>query len=114
MRTLVCALSLWVTASFGTASAQTEVLGPDQWPKTMSEAVEQITSGMKEEDKALIRRTSRNDLVLFHFSWGMGIRNAYGLWRGNRDLLVSACGRPCHPDDASMLIIEAVWTELRK
>ncbi len=29
-------------------------------------------------------------------------------------LTVSACGQPCHPDDASMRIIEAVWQALQK
>jgi hypothetical protein len=43
----------------------------------------------------------------------MRIRNRYGLWRGNDKLILSACGQPCHPDDASMKIIEAIWEEFR-
>ena len=86
----------------------------NKWPKTVAEAVTDIVGGMSEEDKQLVRQTSKKDLISFHLGWGMGIRNNYGLWRGNRDLLTSACGKPCHPDDASMIIIEAVWAELRR
>lgn len=32
---------------------------------------------------------------------------------GNDKLILSACGRPCHPDDASMKIIEALWQALQ-
>lgn len=42
----------------------------------------------------------------------MGIRNAYGLWGGNQELIISACGGRGQPDDASMRIIEAVWRRL--
>jgi hypothetical protein len=68
---------------------------------------------MSEKDKELVRKTHHGDLVLFHHGWGTGIRNYYGLWRGNKKLIKSACGRPCQPDDASMVIIGAVWQELQ-
>lgn len=48
----------------------------------------------------------------------MGIRNAFGLWGGNVALMQSgaqARGYPfIHPDDASVVIIEAVWERLQK
>ena len=69
---------------------------------------------MSDKDKQLIRKTKKNDLIQFHFGWGMGIRNGFCLWGGNTNLLKSACGgSECHPDDASMRIIEAVWKKLR-
>ena len=72
--------------------------------------VADILAGLSERDKETLRRTKREDLIRFHHGWGTGIRNYYGLWRGNKELLRSACGRePCHPDDASMVIIERVW-----
>jgi hypothetical protein len=36
------------------------------------------------------------------------------LWNGNERLILSACGRPCRPEDASIKIIEALWDELQK
>jgi hypothetical protein len=73
-----------------------------------------IISRLPEKDRLLIKNTAKENLIQYHHGWGTSIRNYYGLWRGNKNLLVSACGEPCHPDDASMKIIEAVWKELQK
>jgi uncharacterized protein DUF6794 len=53
----------------------------------------------------------------------MGIRNAFGLWQGNAALLKSCAEARygpgpdamfMHPDDASGVIIEAVWRRLQQ
>lgn len=93
---------------------QKPFLGPDQWPTSVEDTVRDIVAGLSAEDKERVRTTKKEDLIRFHHGWGTGIRNHYGLWRGNEKLLVSACGRPCHPDDASMRVIEAVWQALQK
>jgi len=67
---------------------------------------------MSESDKAAIRAKKKSELIEYHFSWGMGIRNSFGLWSGNRSLLADC--HAYHPDDASRVIIEAVWQELQK
>jgi hypothetical protein len=95
-------------------AAEPEGLGPDKWPTTVQDTVKDILSRMSEKDKELVRSTKSGDLIMFHHGWGTGIRNYYGLWRGNQKLIVSACGMPCQPDDASMIIIRAVWQELPK
>jgi hypothetical protein len=82
------------------------------WPKTVDGAVTRLISGMSDEDKARVRDTKKEDLILFHHGWGTGIRNEFGLWRGNTNLMAD-----CHtevPDDASMVIIQAVWQRLQK
>ncbi len=43
---------------------------------------------------------------------GAWIRNNLGLWKGNESLLEST-GAP-NADDASMVIVEAVWRRLRE
>ena len=86
-----------------------------KWPRTIEQAVAEIIADSNPEDMAEVRATKRKDLIKYHMGWGMGIRNSLGLWRGNNALLLSACdGKPCHPDDASMKIIEAVWDRLQK
>ena len=57
---------------------------------------------------------AKTDLILFHHGGGTGIRNDFGLWRGN-DKLIGSCGKgqQVHPDSCSMLIIEAVWDLLQ-
>ena len=96
------------------ASQASDLLPPEKWPRTIEQAVVDILRDMPEDDKQRLRDTSSSDLIMFHMGWGMGIRNQFGLWRGNHDLMLSACGRPCHPDDASMLVIEAVWRAVQR
>ena len=109
--TLASALALWLV--FPAFAEEQEELGPDKWTTTVQGTVKDILSRMSEKDKELVRKTKSGDLILFHHGWGTGIRNYYGLWRGNKKLIESACGGPCQPDDASMIIIRAVWGELK-
>ena len=78
---------------------------------TVEEVVEDIIGNMSEADKANVVNTSEDDLFMFHHGWGTGIRNHYNLWRNQA--LVRATGQE-HPDDASMVIIKAVWKALRE
>ncbi|UOV05155.1 hypothetical protein MUU75_19170 [Pseudoxanthomonas mexicana] len=95
------------------AAQEEEPLAPDKWPTTIEATVADILSALSAEDKAELRSTKKEDLIMFHHGWGTGIRNYYGLWRGNTKLIEAACGKDCHPDDASMIIIEAVWSALQ-
>ena len=82
------------------------------WPKTIDEAVTNILATMSDEDKIRVRDTPKTELISFHHGWGTGIRNDFGLWRGNTNLMADC--HAGHPDDASMVIIEAVWQKLQK
>ncbi len=87
--------------------------GPRPLPQTLESAVEDIAKKLDAESVAVLRRTERKDLIKFHMSWGMGIRNELCMW-GNDNLVRSACGgKACHPDTASMKIMEAVWEKVR-
>lgn len=81
-------------------------------PSTIDEAVDFILSEMKEEDKKTIKETPKKDLIKYHHGFGTAVRNKLGLWSGNSKLL-EATGKQ-HPDDASMVIIEALWERLQK
>ena len=80
-------------------------------PATLPEIVEDIIKNMSEADKANVVNTAEEDLIMFHDGWGMGIRNGYNLWHDKA--LVKALGAE-HPDDASMIIIRAVWEALQE
>ncbi len=101
----------FLTAAF---ADEPEALGPDKWPETVEAVTKMIIADMPEKNRLIIKGTKWQDLIKYHHGWGTGIRNHYGLWRGNQKLLLAACGKPCHPDDASVIIIEAVWVELQK
>jgi hypothetical protein len=112
---LVVSLSFgwFISCPLSAETAKTETAKEsEQWPKTVKEAVAKILSTMKEADKETVRRTPKQDLIKHHHGWGTGIRNEFGLWRGNVELLKDT--KTNHPDDASMVIIEAVWEELQK
>ncbi len=81
------------------------------WPKTGEEAAHSILEKMSADDKDRVRKTRREDLILYHLGWGADIRNAFGLWKGNTALLESSGF--FHPDDCSMSIIECVWEKLQ-
>ena len=107
--------ALWLGFSVQVFAEEPEMLGPDKWPETVAAAAEMVITRLPEKDQLIVKNTKKEDLIQYHHGWGTGIRNYYGLWRSNRKLLLSACdGRPCHPDDASMKIIEAVWERLQK
>lgn len=84
------------------------------WPTTVDEAARRIVAELDDESKALVRAMKKDQLIQFHLGWGMGIRNSFGLWRGNVKLIESCGkGRRLHPDECSMIIIEAVWALLQ-
>jgi hypothetical protein len=82
------------------------------WPRTVDEAVTRLLAELSDADKARLRAEKKDDLIKFHHGWGTSIRNCFGLWAGNKELMADC--HAFHPDDASMVIIEAVWQRLQK
>ena len=80
-------------------------------PIKLTEIVADVIKNMSEADKATVIDTAEDDLIQFHNSWGMGIRNGYNLWHDKA--LVKELGAE-HPDDASMVIIKAIWKVLQE
>jgi hypothetical protein len=113
---ILAATALFVLVAVPTCEsrAQNDTPNSSEWPVTVEEAVRDILLYLPTNDKIRIRNTKKEDLISYHLDLGMGIRNRLGLWRGNDKLILSACSHPCHPDDAAIAIIEALWNELRK
>jgi len=82
-------------------------------PRTLQEATALLISEFPAADREYVLGMPEQDLIQFHFSWGVGIRNGLGLWRGNKELLRSCGSVRMHPDEASGVIIHAVWKTLR-
>lgn len=102
----------WLT----TPEIKTEpfLLTQENWPVTVEEAVRDILPRIPPYTKFEMMVTNKDHLNSMHFNLGLSIRNRYGLWRGNEQLIFSACGFRCHPDDASGKILEAVWQALHE
>lgn len=88
-------------------------IADNSWPKTVRDAVEILVSGMSDESKSNVAHTGEEQLILYHLGWGTAIRNKFGLWRGNTDLLTDCGSQYPDPENCSQVIIEAIWRRLR-
>ena len=124
MRQKICILimlpALWA-AQAGAAEPPTSAPKPGSCPhalkplpRSVTQVVDRILRDIRPEFRKTLLKTKREDLVQFQHGWGTGIRDSLCLWAGNNDqLLRSACdGELCHPEDASMVIMETVWDRL--
>jgi hypothetical protein len=76
----------------------------------VDEAAAWLALHLNAEEVRRLARMSQDDLSSLHYELGVFIRNSFGMWGDNRDLLES-CGSPAmHPDSASAILIESVWT----
>ena len=60
--------------------------------------------------------SSAEEELIARFNLGLGtyIRNAFGLWNyKNIDLLKACRSENIHPDEASKIILEALWERLQ-
>ena len=82
-------------------------------PSTCAGVVSDIHEKLDADSIAVLKLTSRDDLIQFHLSWGMGIRNSYGLWSENSQVRRSCAqlhkNDDMHPESASSLIMGLVW-----
>jgi hypothetical protein len=112
--TLVAVFAIFIKAKIFGSETNLELLGRENWPTTVEETVRDLLPRIPLFERLKIKLTKKENMVTLYVDLGTQIRNRYGLWRGNDKLILSACGYRCHPDDASMKIIEALWKELQK
>jgi hypothetical protein len=84
-------------------------------PRNLARAVDRIVADMYPQLRDKVLATKREDLVQFQQDWGKGIRTQLCLVAGGNDQLMrSVCnGELCHPEEASQVIMEAVWDRLQ-
>jgi hypothetical protein len=87
-------------------------------PKTVDEAVKRLISDMSLKDRIIVANMAEIELSLLHANLGEYIRNEFGLWSGNQDLMTSCCffakKENVQQDEASSIIIGELWKRLRK
>lgn len=81
--------------------------------KTVDDVVDCLISSMNGEEIEEIKGMREEALVFLHFGLGDMIRNSFGLWSGNKDLLRACGSEDTNPDDASMVIVERIWRRLQ-
>jgi hypothetical protein len=90
---------------------------PSKPPITVDQAVKRLISELSFKDKTTIANMAEVELSVLHTTIGEHIRNEFGLWSGNSDLLTS-CGffakrEKVREDEASSIIIRELWKRLR-
>jgi hypothetical protein len=65
---------------------------------------------LPEEELQNIKSSSEDNLILAHIGLGQFIRNNFGLWDENYELM-HHCGAS-NEDDASSVIVKALWEKL--
>jgi hypothetical protein len=86
-----------------------------EYPKSVQDAVERLLSELSDTDKLAIQNSSKENLAMFHHGLGNYIRNEFGLWKDNEELLRDCLpgAKDPKPDDASSVIIKALWRSLQ-
>jgi len=87
-------------------------------PQSVEEAVDMLHANMGLNDEILLAAMHEENLIDVHFALGYQIRHEFGLWTGN-DALLESCrimsgDKNLHVDDASMLIVRALWEKVKK
>ncbi|MFA6999990.1 MAG: DUF6794 domain-containing protein [Candidatus Paceibacterota bacterium] len=90
----------------------------EKQPQSVEEAVDILHANMGLNDEILLATMLEENLVDVHFALGYHIRHEFGLWTGN-DALLESCriisgDKNLHVDDASMLIVKALWEKVKE
>ena len=80
------------------------------FPRTVDQALTRLLSDLSLRDKTKIAKLKEEELVSLYFSLGEYVRNAFGLWSGNRELMESCRTlsgmNELQEDDASAFIVK--------
>ena len=96
------------------AEPPAELLALPPVPRTIDDAVTVLKQKLPAETRSKIADMMEDQLIDMHFGLGMWIRNVFGLWGGNFELLESCGSRDMAPDGASSVILTALWKSLRQ
>lgn len=112
-------LAVLITIMTGcTSTNKPEVVESIPLPVTCDGAAEEIASELDKDSVEKLKTVKREDLIQFHFSWGMGIRNSFGLWAENSPIRKSCAkengDEDMHPDGSSTIIMQKVWDIINK
>lgn len=92
--------------------------GSNELPKTVEKAVDIIISELSLKDKSTLANMRTENLSDLQISLGEFIRNHFGLWGENAELLescrIASGGKNIDAERASLVIIKEIWEKLQK
>ncbi|MDZ7696376.1 MAG: putative molybdenum carrier protein [Deltaproteobacteria bacterium] len=90
---------------------------PRPYPRTVHKAVDRLVSVLSFKEKTRIAHMAKEALSVLSATVGQYIRDHFGLGWGNEELMASCRAasetETLNEENASMVIIEALWEELR-
>jgi len=83
-------------------------------PTTLQEAITALKEEIGADGQTKLLNSSKEELVSYHHGLGALIRNSFGLWSVDSELMkhMTSLGFS-HPDDVSASIIKECWLQLR-
>lgn len=85
---------------------------PSEHFLSVKEIAEHQLQQMTCEQLLSMSKMKKEELIGLHFSYGMWLRNSYGLWHPNNPFPVKNDLGDGHPDGLSMLVIEEIHKRL--
>lgn len=98
---------------------ESDVLFETKYPKTVEEAVDRLLKILTPEEIADLKSKAEDELWKYHHSLGKYIRNKFGLWDDNQDLMKSIENEyfiiidKVYATDVSCYIVRKLWSILK-
>jgi len=90
-----------------------EGLSPrSEWPHNLKEAIIKLKKEIGEPTVSEIKQMSKKEFDASFISLGQYIRNQFGLWRGNKELLLDVDSNNPEPDHVSGIIIDKLYEDI--
>jgi hypothetical protein len=83
------------------------------WPRTLDRAVSKLKSQFDQNQLLEVRQMSQDDFLSRYLGSGVWIRNYFGLWRGNFELLLDCDESNPEPDHVSTVILKELWQSMQ-
>ncbi len=88
----------------------------DYWPRTIDEAIDKLILKYSGEDLKMIKTMDWIEFNNKYNSYGsiaQWIRNYFGLYRGNYDLLLDCDTKEANADNVSSIIVYKLWEKIK-
>ncbi|MCI0449000.1 MAG: hypothetical protein L0Y79_04325 [Chlorobi bacterium] len=79
------------------------------WPRTLDDAVKILEAEFGEKEIEKIKNLNYEEFEFQYLDLGQYIRNRFGLWAGNKDLITNIGCKSKSPDDISEIIIKEFY-----
>jgi hypothetical protein len=104
---------IWGLSLSGCSQRNCEKYTSNYVPKDLNEALEILSCKWPEKEIKEFKALKEENLAEFHFGAGLSMRNNWGLWQGNNELVreFNKIGIH-HPDDMSAIILKSFHRRL--